>query len=294
MKTSKWAGAGAAAVGAATTAAVLLMGTAVASADEGDARASSAFGIKASTPLVSIAPVPYARYAGKPVSDELIGTDGSLAGAPFAVRLVTAEADEHSAESSVADLDVAGLLKAKLIRTYCEDGNGGLQIVDGSVLGIALPETPAPKVVVSVSPLLTLTLNQKDEHSDGTTTYTGLALDLVTAGVDPKAALDGATQGALPGLADVLDRPGLLGAKTVGDLTKALPLVGGAPLLSLTVGSATCGPAAEETPEETPEETTDEHPPAAVPVSAEIPEVSTAHPQAPSPTVTEFSLPVTG
>jgi hypothetical protein len=277
VKTSKWAGAGAAAVGAATTAAVLLLGTATASAADGP-RPSNAFGIKVESPVASIPAVPYAEYDGKKVSDELVGTDGSLKAAPFSVRLVTAEADKHSAESSVADLDVAGLLKAKLLRTYCDNGDGGLQILDGSVLGVALPETPAPSQVIPASPLLTLTLNQRDEHADGTTTYTGLTLDLVTAGKDPKAALDEKTQDALPDLAGALHLPKLADAKTIEDLTALLPGAGSTPVLSLTVGSATCGRADEEK--------------SAEPVR--IPDAATGHPEAPKPAVTEYHLPVTG
>ena len=273
VKTSKWAGAGAAAVGAATTAAVLLVGTATASAADGP-RPSNAFGIKVDSAVASLPAVPYVEYDGEKRSEELVGTDGSLKGAPFSVRLVTAEADEHSAESSVADLNVGGLLKAKLLRTWCDDGDGGLQIVDGSVLGVALPETPAPSLVIPASPLLELTLNQRDEHHDGTATYTGLTLDLVTAGKDPKAALDEKTQDALPDLAGALQLPKLADAKTVEDLTALLPAGGSA--LSLTVGSATCGPADEETE------------------PARIPEPATGHPEAPKPAVTEYSLPVTG
>jgi hypothetical protein len=47
-------------------------------------------------------------------------------------------------------------------------------------------------------------------------------------------------------------------------------------VLSLTVGSATCGPADEKAE------------------PTRIPEPATGHPEAPKPAVTEYSLPVTG
>ncbi len=255
-------------VGAAVSAVVsaVVAGTLVACAtsavaDEPAARPESAFGIGASGP-VPIEPVPSVVSAdGAPVQKRLSRT-------ALGTGVFTVSAQQGRAEASVANLNLAGLLRADLIRTWCADGSGGLEIVDGAVLGVPLPRNPIGNDTVSVSPLVKVELNHQIDHDDGTLTVEGLTLTVLPGASAPSRLLTAAEKAALPGL-------GALGlhvpeaATTVADVLAALPSAG----QEIVIGSATCGVLPPPREQERP---------AGAPPAAPKPQIVTAH------------LPVTG
>jgi hypothetical protein len=254
----------AAALGAVTAVSALLVGTTAAAA--GEIAPSSAYGIAASG-LFDLDPLPAVESTdGEEVSDELIG----LGEGPVSARVLTAEASANAAESSVADLRVAGLLRAKLIRTHCADGEGGLQIVQGSLLGTPLPETAVPETEIDGSPLVSVVLNGQSRDDDGALTVTGIRLTVLPgAAGNLDAPLDAEDRQALPELGDLFGTEFSGPMQTVGDVVKEL---GGLDrveaLQTVVIGSATCSEGVEEDEEELPE--------------------------APKPEIVEADLPVTG
>lgn len=290
---------------AATTITALLLGAtpAVAQPDEFP---DQAYALGASG-LIDIPPTPYVRASdGEPVSDDLLSIGAEELG--LSVSALTVAAEAGRAETSVADLQVAGLLTADVVRTSCVSGPdgpvGGIEIVNGSVLGTPLPRTPLPETEIDLSPVLNLRLNAQGRNSDGSLTVHGLQLILLPDGRDvpSDAPLEPAARPALDlvaGLLDV-DLPADIG--TAGELLEVLGPITDRQVV--VVGHATCSdvddsarpePDTEPTPaaDDEPEATEDSDEP-----DAELPDLETAPvgdlPWAPAPTVVTASLPVTG
>jgi len=267
-------GAAAGAVVSAVVSAVMV-GTLVASAtsavaDEPSRRPDSAFGVGASG-LVPIEPVPsVGSHDGTRVQKSLFRTE-------LGTGVFTVSAQQGRAEASVANLNIAGLVRADQVRTWCADGSGGLDIVDGAVLGTPLPRTPIGNDTVSVSPLVKVELNHQIAHDDGTLTVEGLSLT-VLPGSSPSRLLTAPEKAALPGLAALgLHVPEA--ASTVADVLAAVPSAG----QEIVVGSVTCGRIAEQQQTE-PEEQTEPEPE----------DTADAPPAAPKPHIVKAHLPVTG
>lgn len=274
MNRKKLAGAGAVAIGAATAVTALLIGSTAAVAEEGGP-ASSAYGIAASG-LLQIAPVPSVESTdGEPVHDELLrlGPDKNLS-----AGLLTVDALGGAARTSVADVDVQGLLEADLVTTSCQDGKGALEIVNGSVLGRQLPRHPVRGQVIDLAPLLRLTLGDETRNADDSITVTGIEVTVLPGHADRNAPLTDEQKKALPGLADLLGVPLPPAPTVVGDVLDPLAPVGGHALQKITIGSATCG--AGEQAEE-PQPASDEPAPP-------------AGDEAPRPEIVQADLPVTG
>jgi len=275
--------AGAAAVGAATAAAALLIGSTTAVADE-EVRSSSAYGVAASG-LLPIAPIPAAEWnGGPPVRTELIGlSESDVAGVvALSARVLTAEASEDAAESSVVDVEVVGLLEAKLVRTHCADGEGGLQIVEGTLLGTELPDTSVPNEEIDVSPLVSVTLNNQRRDADGALTVEGIVLKVLPgAGGNLDRPLAADERAALPELGELLgaDLPETLTSpRAVADELGGVGGPGrGDALQTIVIGSATCGGDLDEDQDEDGDDGEDED-----------------LPEAPAPEIVEADLPVTG
>jgi hypothetical protein len=288
VNTKKLAGAGAATIGAATAVTALLLGSTTAVAQE--ARPDSAYALAASGAL-TIGPVSFVESIdGEQVEAQLIGL-GDVLGPEedaLAAGLLTAEARRGAAETAVAELNVLDLLRADLVRTYCEDGRGGLQIVHGSILGQQLPEAPVPGQTLDLSPLLTLTLNDQTRNGDGTLTVTGIELKVLPgANGNLDEPLTAEQRQALPALGDAFGTQLSGGADTVRDVVDELSGALGADLdlsgsvQTITIGSATCsgGDNGGDQGED------DKGGPAAPAANA---------PEAPKPEIVKADLPVTG
>jgi hypothetical protein len=234
--------AGAAAVGA-VSAMTLLLGATPALAQESST--DYAFALEASGAL-DIDPISYVESAdGALVSDELLSI-GDVAGEyedDISFGLLTAEAESHRAETAVKEVNLLNLLRADLIRTWCDNGEGGLQVVNGTILGQKIPDTSVPGEELDLSPLLKLSLNDQVRHSDGSLTVTGIELKVLPgAETNPDEKLSGEEKAALPILGNLLGKPLDDGANTVRDVVDQL---GGAlafdgDLQSITIGKANC------------------------------------------------------
>ncbi|MFR9801189.1 hypothetical protein ACL02T_02670 [Pseudonocardia sp. RS010] len=282
MKTSKFAGAGAAAVGAATAAAVLLLGSTAASAEP--SLDSSAY-VFATDGLLSTSPSPYAESRDGEHDRQSVAdvTALPLHGRPgIGLSALVAEAEGHRAEATVAKVDVLGLLRAQTMRTWCDGADGGsagVDLVDASILGTPV-SAPLEDQTVDVSPLVKIALNQQDRDDDSIT-VTGLTVTLLPGQDRHRDLTDeerqlapdliGLVRGALP---DLQRTP----LRTVDDLLTALSPKGD--LLEITVGSATCVLEDEHADE----------PEAEPVVNAYEPEPG----EAPRPEIVRKNLPVTG
>lgn len=247
MNSKKLTGAGAAALVSATAVVALVLGSSTAAA--GEARPSSAFGLSTSGAL-PIDPLPsVVSKDGKLVRDELLGLSKvpGAGAAGITAGLFTVQAERGAAETSVAQLNIPGLLRGDLIRTSCVNGHGRLQIVNGSVLGHQLPSDSETNQTIDVSPLLRVSLGEETKHKDGTVTVTGIKLEVLpSAGKNLDRQLTDNEKTAVPALG------GLLGTKLAPSGTarglvdqlsssfgKSLDL--SSSLQTVTIGSATCG-----------------------------------------------------
>lgn len=276
MNRKKLAGAGVAAIGAATAVTALLIGSTAAVADE-PGPASSAYGISASG-LLKISPTPHVESTdGRPAHDQLLKLEPNK---DLSLGVLTVDALGGAASTSVAKVNLLGLIKADLITTSCKDGKGALEIVNGSVLGQQLPKHPITGQVIDVSPLLALTLGDETRNADDSITVTGIELKVLPGNVDRNEKLTGEQRSALPGLGSLLGVQLPAAAGTVGDVLDSLTgvMAGGDPLQTITIGSATCGTAHGG-----------EH---AGPTSDEP--APPAADEAPKPEVVRANLPVTG
>ncbi|GAA2867060.1 hypothetical protein GCM10010472_25460 [Pseudonocardia halophobica] len=279
VKTSKFAGAGAAAVGAATAAAVLLLGSTAAAAEPSVDSSASVFRTDG---LLSISPSPYAESRDGEHDRQSVAdvTALPLHGKPgIGLSALVAEAEGHRAEATVAKVNVLDVLKAEAFRTWCDGADGGsagVDLVNASILGTPV-KAPLEEERFDVSPLLRITLNQQDRDDDSIT-VTGFTLTLVP-GQDRARDLTDKEQEIAPDLVGLVtgQLPDLRKTplKTVDDLLRALSPKGD--LLKITVGSATCALEADEEHDE----------PA---VKKHEPEPG----EAPRPEVVQKNLPVTG
>ncbi len=243
MKTKKLAGA--AAVGAVTAVTTLLLGATPAFAQDDDSKGDSAFALSASG-LIDINPISQVKSVdGKLVHDELLSI-GDVAGEyedDLAVGLLTSEAESNRSETVVKEVNLLGILKADVIRTWCDGGEGGLQIVNGSVLGQKLPETAVPGKTLDVSPLVKLSLNDQARNTDGSLSVTGIELTVLPAPelADSDEPLSESEKAALPLVGDLLGKELPVNTDTVGGLVGELGgLATGGDLQKITVGNATC------------------------------------------------------
>jgi hypothetical protein len=246
VNTKKLAGVGAAAFTAATAVTALLLGSTAAVAQE--AASDSAYALSASG-LLNIDPISYVESPDGNAAENQLAGIGDVLGehqSAIGVGVLTAEARGGASETSVTKVNLLQLLRADLVRTYCEDGDGGMEIVRGTLLGRDLPETPVPSQVLDVSPLVKLTLNDQVRHEDGSLTVTGIELTVLPgAGENLDRVLTSDERAALPELTGLLGTE-LPAVNTVGDLVNGVTEGLGVqvdpsrPVQTITVGSATC------------------------------------------------------
>jgi hypothetical protein len=242
VKTKKLAGA--AAVGAVTAVTTLLLGATPAFAQDDDSKGDSAFALSASG-VLDINPISPVKSAdGKLVHDELLSI-GDVAGKyedDISLGLLTSEAESHRAETAVKEVNLLNILRADLIRTWCDGGEGGLQIINGTVLGHKLPDTSVPGKDIDVSPLVKVSLNDQKRNTDGSLSVTGIKLTVLPAPevADSNEKLDTAEKAALPVLGDLLGKDLPVNTDTVGGLVGDLGGLAGGDLQTITIGNATC------------------------------------------------------
>ena len=242
MNTKKFAGV--AAAGAVSAVTTLLLGATPAFAQE-DSSTDYAFALEASG-VLDINPISFVESAdGKLVSDELLSI-GDVAGEyedDISFGLLTAEAESHRAETVVKEVNILNLLRADVIRTWCDNGEGGLQIINGTILGQELPDTSVPGEEIDLSPLVKLSLNDQVRHSDGSLTVTGIKLQVLPgAESNSDEQLSAEEKAALPVLGELLGKPLGDGANSVRDVLDQLggPLALDGDLQSITIGEANC------------------------------------------------------
>jgi hypothetical protein len=242
VKTKKLAGA--AAVGTVTAVTTLLLGATPALAQD-DSTTDSAFALELSG-LVDVNPISVVESVdGTLVHNELLSI-GDVAGAledDLSFGLLTSEAEANRAETAVKEVNILDILRADVIRTWCDNGEGGLQVVNGTILGNAIPDTSAPSETLDVSPLVKLSLNDQKRNTDGSLSVTGIELTVLPSGAaNPEEELTPEEQQALPVLGGLLGTPLDSNASTVGDVAAQL---GGVAALgglqqTITIGSVTC------------------------------------------------------
>jgi hypothetical protein len=242
VKTKKLAGA--AAVGTVTAVTTLLLGATPALAQD-DSTTDSAFALELSG-LVDVNPISVVESVdGTLVHNELLSI-GDVAGAledDLSFGLLTSEAEANRAETAVKEVNILDILRADVIRTWCDNGEGGLQVVNGTILGNAIPDTSAPSEELDVSPLVKLSLNDQVRNTDGSLSVTGIELTVLPSGAaNPDEELTPEEQQALPVLGGLLGTSLDSNASTIGDVADQL---GGVAALgglqqTITIGSVTC------------------------------------------------------
>jgi hypothetical protein len=244
VKTKKLAGA--AAVGTVTAVTTLLLGATPALAQE-DSITDSAFALEASG-VLDINPISLVESAdGSLVHDELLSI-GDVAGPledDISFGLLTSEAESNRAETVVKEVNLLDILRADVIRTWCENGEGGLQIVNGTVLGHALPDTSVPSEEIDASPLVKVSLNDQKRNTDGSLSVTGIELTVLPApaianGEEELAAEEKAVLGQV---SDLLGHDVTGSTDTVNDVVGKLGGVAAldGDLQKITIGNANCG-----------------------------------------------------
>ncbi len=282
MRNSRIAGAIAAVATIATTA--LLLGAAPAVADEDDA-VESAYALAASG-LVDIDPIPAGAVStdGELVQKELLGlgerTDDAEAAGIF-LGVLNAEAEEGRAQASVARVELLQVLRADLVRTWCDGDDGGLEIVNGTLLGEDLPRLPVGSETTDISPLISISFNNQTRDSEGTLNVTGIEIEVLPgADDDVDLPVDREDVGLLNGLLGA-DLP--LDLLTENAVARALGLTSDGALQTITIGSATC-PARDDAAEHDDEDDD----------SSSHEEEEPDEDAAPAPSVVEADLAVTG
>jgi hypothetical protein len=243
VKTKKFAGA--AAVGTVTAVTTLLLGASPALAQE-DSASDSAYALSASG-ILDINPISFVESAdGTLVHDELLSI-GDVAGPvedDISVGLLTAEAESNRAETVVKEVNLLDILRADLIRTWCDNGEGGLQIVNGTVLGQPLPDTSVPSEELDVSPLVKVSLNDQKRNTDGSLSVTGIELTVLPAPAvaNQDEKLSAQEKAALPLVGDLIGTKLDSSAGTVGDVVGQLggTLALDGDLQKITIGNANC------------------------------------------------------
>ncbi|MDN5934327.1 MAG: hypothetical protein L0I24_25185, partial [Pseudonocardia sp.] len=244
MRNKKIAGAGV----AVAASAALLLAASPAFADE-ESFVDSAYAFSAAG-LLDIDPLPAGVEStdGEPISKEVIGlgerTSDAEADGIF-VGVLNASAAAGKSEASVARVELLSILRADLIRTFCEGADpdrSGFEIINGTLLGEELPETMVPGQEYDLSPLATIVFNDQTRNADGSLTVTGFELKLLPGANDGRdERLSAADQAALPDLGDLLGVDLPAGAiDTEQDLIDALGVDLDEALQTITVGVATC------------------------------------------------------
>ncbi|HEY2765068.1 MAG TPA: choice-of-anchor P family protein [Pseudonocardiaceae bacterium] len=259
MISRKLAGASAAGVGAATAVAALLLGTLSGSA--ADASTASAYGLAAKG-LVPISPTPHVQAP----------PDGHAAlvdlPSPLGVGVLKVKAEGHTSSATAVDLNIADLVKAKVIEAKCDNGTADSSILSGEVAGTKLPSNPGVGQKLDLSPIATVEFNRQSDNADGTRTVDALVVSVLPGGALSDVPLTPKALDQLKGIVPNLKVPSIGDLKTgqtpgethtaptVQDLVQKLkelnpnvqlPTAGGGPLLQIVISSATCG-AAKESP----------------------------------------------
>lgn len=288
--------------------AALLLAASPAFADE-ESFVDSAYAFSASG-LLDIDPLPAGVEStdGEPISKEVLGlgerTSDAEADGIF-VGLLNASAEAGKSEASVARVELLSILRADLIRTYCEDADpdrSGFEIINGTLLGEELPETMVPGQEYDLSPLATIVFNDQTRNADGSLTVTGFELKLLPGADDGRdEPLSAADQAALP------DLGGLLGVELpasgidteqdlLDTLTGPLGVDRDEALQTITVGVATCTELGDDGDDNgnNDEDNGDKGDDGSDDAGDDSDDVDGATTDAPAPTVVQASLPVTG
>ncbi|WP_232660729.1 hypothetical protein [Pseudonocardia sp. TRM90224] len=241
MNSRKLAGASAA-IGAFAVTAMLLGATTAVAAPE----AEHAFALSASG-ILDIEPISYVEANGDtPVTKELVGLGSAAEDFGISAGVLTAEAKPGYSESTVAKLNIKDLLKAELVKTWCDHGKGGLELVNAELLGKQLKTPTINDKVIDLSPILRVSLGEETRNADDSITVTGIKAELLPGRATGEEELSEEEKAALPAVADLLNLD-LAGESTVsgllGKLQGALPagvLERTETAQTITVGSATC------------------------------------------------------
>lgn len=246
VSTKKFTGAGLA-IGAATAVTALLIGSTSAYASENGTE--SAFGISASG-LIDIEETPYVESTdGEFVEDSLL--DLGIEELGLSAKVLNVTAQDGQADSEVVDLQIDDVLSAKLVRTFCFDGDGGLELVDlASADGeneLKIPEDgPIKNESIDVSPLLKVTLGEQTRNADESITVTGIKITVLpVAESERENPLSEQDASALNDLLGTEFTAGLDDLGTMADELEAMSDESGMgsdeALQTITIGSATCG-----------------------------------------------------
>lgn len=184
-----------AAIGVAIAVAVLV-GSTSATADAGD-RPETAFAM-AGQGLLNFGPLTRAAAPdGTPAHTEVVGlaTVAGLAQAGITGGLLTSDAHIGYSATTVADLKVATLLSADVVKTTCENGHGKVEIGNGALLDTALPQFPVRGQTLDLA-LAKATFGEEKRNADGTITVTGIKVSVLPTGVLP-------TGGGLPAITNI-------------------------------------------------------------------------------------------
>lgn len=285
VSTKKFTGAGLA-IGAATAATAMLLGTTVASASE--PHYSAAFGVSASG-LLDIDPLPFVESEdGDRVTDQLAGIDEGI----LSVGVLNVSAQDGEAESEVLDVELRNILKAEAVTTSCVDGDGGLQVVDLELLGGVDLQIPQDELIknerIELTPLARLSLGEQTRNSDDTVTVTGIKVEVLPV---PQSRLGEPVDREETALLGGLLGTDLSDTVVLGDVLGELGLTTDEALQTVTIGSATCGDYKDDEIDKGDDVTYEDDEDDEV----EDDEVEDDDPAAaPAPTVVEASLPVTG
>ncbi|MEJ3652319.1 hypothetical protein WEH80_04855 [Actinomycetes bacterium KLBMP 9759] len=208
--------------------------------------AEHAFALSASG-ILDIEPISYVEANGDtPVTKELVGLGQAAEDFGISAGVLTAEAKPGYSESTVAKLNIKDLLKAELVKTWCDHGKGGLELVNAELLGKQLKTPTINDKVIDLSPILRVSLGEETRNEDGSITVTGIKAELLPGRATGEEELSEEEKAALPAVADLLNLD-LAGESTVtgllGKLQGALPagvLERTETAQTITVGSATC------------------------------------------------------
>lgn len=295
MKNKKIAGVGIAGTVAATAVTALLLGASPAMAEE-NGGFGSAFAISA-TGLLPIEPMKYVESDGELVRDEVlaVGERTELEDAGIFVGVLNSAAEAGKAEASVLRLELLDLLRADVFRTFCDGDEGGVELVNGTLLGEKLPDTPVPNTEIDGSPLVRVTLNDQTRNTDGSLTVTGLELTVLPGRDDDvNERLSPADRASLPLLGDLLGTELPTTLLTENDVAEELGLDRAGALQTITIGSATCAVADKDDDGDKDLDKDKDHEDKDSGDEDDSDDTPEDGGSAPAPTVVEASLPVTG
>lgn len=198
MSRRAFAGAGAAAIGAATAVTALVLGSVTGHAQ--DDGSSSAFGLKLSGLIDQT--ISEAASDGTQ-QDSLLELPDDLP-IPVEAEVLSVTAEGSSALAKLAGVNVADEVIAKAVEVSCDGDSGTTTLVGLEIPGADLDESfePEPNTTVIPEPLdevAQVTLNRQTTNDDGSVTIDGIVIDLV--GDTQQVIIGSATCGG-PGGAD--------------------------------------------------------------------------------------------